>query len=46
MTEPPKRIRITFDVATQSQEAELRAAWQEIVAGKYPSHELLKAIAL
>jgi len=34
MTEP-KRIRVTFDVATQSQEAELHAVWQEIVAGKY-----------
>jgi hypothetical protein len=27
-----KRIQVTFDVATQSQAAELNAAWQEIVA--------------
>ena len=33
MTEP-KRIQVTFDVATQSQAAELNAAWQEIVAGQ------------
>jgi hypothetical protein len=33
MTEP-KRIRVTFDVATQSQAAELNAAWLEIVAGQ------------
>jgi hypothetical protein len=32
MTSPPKRIRVTFDVATQSQAAELNAAWVEIVA--------------
>jgi hypothetical protein len=30
----PKRIRVTFDVATDSQAAELNAAWQEIVAGQ------------
>jgi hypothetical protein len=34
MTEPPERIRMTFDVATQAQEAELHAAWQEIIAGE------------
>jgi hypothetical protein len=33
MTEP-KRIQVTFDVATDSQAAELNAAWQEIVSGK------------
>lgn len=30
----PKRIQVTFDVATDSQAAELNAAWQEIVAGQ------------
>jgi hypothetical protein len=30
----PKRIQVTFDVTTQSQAAELNAAWQEIVAGQ------------
>jgi hypothetical protein len=35
MTEP-KRIRVTFDVATQSQAAELNAARQEIVAADGP----------
>jgi hypothetical protein len=30
----PKRIRVTFDVATDSQAAELNAAWAEIVAGR------------
>jgi hypothetical protein len=30
----PKRIRVTYDVATPSQAAELNAAWQEIVAGQ------------
>jgi hypothetical protein len=30
----PKRIQVTFDVATQSQAAELSAAWREIVSGK------------
>jgi hypothetical protein len=34
MTEPPKRIQVQFDVATQSQAAELNAAWQEIASGK------------
>jgi hypothetical protein len=34
MTEPPKRLQVTFDVATQSQEAELSVAWREIVSGK------------
>ena len=29
-----KRIRVTFDVATESQAAELQAAWQEILSGK------------
>ena len=33
MTEP-KRIQVTFDVASQSQAAELNAAWEEIVAGR------------
>ena len=31
---PPKHIQVTLDVATQSQAAELNAAWQEIVAGQ------------
>jgi hypothetical protein len=31
---PQKRIQVTFDVATDSQAAELNAAWQEIVSGK------------
>jgi len=30
----PKRIRVTLEVATQSQAAELNAAWAEIVAGQ------------
>jgi hypothetical protein len=30
----PKKIAVTFDVATDSQAAELNAAWQEIVAGQ------------
>jgi hypothetical protein len=30
----PKRIQVTFAVATQSQAAELNAARQEIVAGQ------------
>jgi hypothetical protein len=30
----PKRIRVTFDAATDSQAAELDAAWQEIIAGR------------
>lgn len=30
----PKRIQVTFDLATQSQAAELNAAWQEILAGQ------------
>jgi hypothetical protein len=34
MTEPSKRIEVTFDLATPSQAAELNAAWQEIVSGK------------
>jgi hypothetical protein len=34
MTEPFKRLRLTFDVATESQAAELNAAWREIVAGQ------------
>jgi len=29
-----KRIQVTFDVASQSQAAELNAAWEEIVAGQ------------
>jgi hypothetical protein len=33
MTEP-KHIRVTFDVATPSQAAELNVAWHEIVAGQ------------
>jgi hypothetical protein len=33
MTEP-KRIQVTFEVATQSQAAELNVAWREIVSGK------------
>jgi len=33
MTEP-KHIRVTFDVATDSQAAELNAAWADIVAGQ------------
>jgi hypothetical protein len=32
----PKRIQVTFDVATQSPAAELNAAWLEIVSGNYP----------
>jgi hypothetical protein len=34
MTEPGKRIQVTFDLTTPSQAAELNAAWQEIVAGQ------------
>jgi hypothetical protein len=30
----PKRIQVTVDLATQSQAAELNAAWQEILAGQ------------
>jgi hypothetical protein len=31
---PRKRIQMHFDVATDDQAAELRAAWEEIVSGK------------
>lgn len=34
MTEPGKRIQVTFDLSTPSQAAELNAAWQEIIAGQ------------
>jgi hypothetical protein len=34
MTEPEKRIQVTFDVATPSQAGELNVAWQEILSGK------------
>lgn len=31
---PHKRIQVQFDIATDDQAAELRAAWEEIVSGK------------
>ena len=34
MSQPPKRIQVRFDVATDDQARELNAAWEEIVAGK------------
>jgi hypothetical protein len=36
MTEPRKRIQVTFDVGTVSQAAELNTVWLEIVAGQRP----------
>jgi hypothetical protein len=34
MTDPDKRIQVSFQVTTPSQAAELNAAWHEIVAGQ------------
>jgi hypothetical protein len=42
LPQAPQRIEMTLTVSTHEQAAELRAAWEEIVAGKQPRTETLE----